>query len=622
MPITWKNVQNAGGHVAGARLMESASKSFNKGMGNFGTILDEAQTISDDNRTAKIDNTNSAFKDYLAGFESPEAIDAAQASGEIDAEKARLGGFLDKNLARDGARDRLTETRTEANADYAYNQNVLDQKTAPLEETYKGLINEGKFKEADAFLQTNRDPLTEGGDLANLTAYGKQQYSADADRRFQIEKRGRTRKEWDIADAERESLAAADNFSVQALTGLESSNVEAGQALNQLAIDLGVPVGPDGKVDWRQGNPEQRAAFQEQATNSGLLEGKTDTQTIQETLSAYRSSPNYSRDGLRRLEENLNSDLASKNNISENDQRLRTKARADLDTEYGIARNSLANSQSTDPAADARKVIDSVLGKEDSALNSFFNSRQANSEEVEYAVSDALQSGVSLPIYNDAGKLIDTQTYPVTPAMVETALGLTRSDWTDFGEKNVSTLLQEYVQSSGYQDTYDKYSKHQAKVTDLESTWEGSSSRVAGGRDEVIASFQQSMPKPTVEKDPQGAPTQDRVLPEVLQAPPAAAPQQASTGAGGYLDTLGWLGNNIADGVSAAKEANSARQDANIAEATQERAQRATQLAASNKLWDLSKTELVLVMDNELLSEEVRTAVQTELMKRQLRGSR
>jgi hypothetical protein len=511
MPITWKNVNNEGGFRAGALLARGAADSFNKAMGNFGGILDESQKIADDNRTNAISNADNDYRDVLAGYGSAADLQAAKDSGELDQQLAGLGP-VSRDLRRDGFRTELTDSRTEENVDYSHSQNLSQQAAKPIFEKWQALTLSGDKEGAAAFATENADVLNAAGLTDDVAREGQ----AEASRRKAEGRSDYTFGRQQAADGrEDKRLAgerAADQFATDALVGRDSDDLDAADNMNQMAVDLGVPVNPEtGEVDWSQATPEQGAAWEAQVKDSGLLNAQTDTQFYQTSLKQFaRENPEASRDTKKRHRENLISDLAERNNILPEDMRKRTVAMGKLDTKYKIANNSLANGQSTDPAADTLQVITSAAAKEDNALAGMME-RQGGAIAVNNAVADALQYGVD----------VDGNQYPVTPAMVESVLNTTRANWTEFGEKTVKTLLQEAVMEKGYQKTFNDYTNHKAETTGLQDSWEGGATRTPGGRAATVSNYQNGLPKPT--------PVVEQPAPRPIPAPlqPQAAPVAA-----------------------------------------------------------------------------------------------
>lgn len=619
MPITWKNVENAGGFVAGARLTESASTSFNAGMRNFSDILAKGQKVSDDNRVNTIDNNDSAYKDILASYATPEALAAAKASGEVDQKLAALGPLINKDLAREGFGDRLREVRTDANAERTYNDGLAMATAKPLREQYLALKLSNRDAEAAAFLSANQGAFDAAGMTGDLQGQGNSQDRLEVSDSRSAFAHGRTVLEAGRSDTryarEQKQIAsedAADALIATTFQQQQEADVAAGSEANALAISTGVPelAGSPGVPDWSRATPDQRAAFETQAGNlkAGM---KTDTQILQDTLSTYRSSPDFSIAGYTRLSENLNVQLAAKNNIAPADMAERTRVEAQLGTQYDIASNSLINGKSTDPAADSRIAVNEIATKEDSPLAEVM-ANQGNAQMVYGEVEDALMNGVEYK-----GK-----TYPMTKEMVASALDQVRENgWlpgANFSGKDINTLLVDYVRSPGYIKQYDNATAYKTKLADLQAGY-GPESGInsPNGLDAATARFKSTIPAPTpapvVQENPAPAPVSPVLQGEV--APQAAAGQRT---AADYPNAPGDTANLIAALSNANTNFDAARAEGRATKVETRKtewAQEATAAAEQGKLWDMNTAQLEAVLDDGRLSKEVETQVRAELLK-------
>lgn len=139
MPITWKNI-NQGSDMAAVRLLESAGRSINTGFDNFKGLLNEARTTDEANRATTIDNNTDAFLDRLNQFQSPEALQQAQASGELDRLRQGFGAMIDKDQTRGAVDQQVNTLRERTNQAYTFDQNRLEQEQAPVVENLRYAI--------------------------------------------------------------------------------------------------------------------------------------------------------------------------------------------------------------------------------------------------------------------------------------------------------------------------------------------------------------------------------------------------------------------------------------------------------------------------------------------------
>ena len=83
-PITWRNVQSRGSSGV-AELLNGASASINRGISSFQGALTDQQDAQERNRLNQRENNLQNLNDAVARYDTPEALQAAQASGAFDA---------------------------------------------------------------------------------------------------------------------------------------------------------------------------------------------------------------------------------------------------------------------------------------------------------------------------------------------------------------------------------------------------------------------------------------------------------------------------------------------------------------------------------------------------------
>ena len=187
-PITWRNVQSRGSSGV-AELLNGASTSINRGISSFQGALTDQQDAQERNRLNQRENNLQNLNDAVARYDTPEALQAAQASGAFDALTSVPN--MDRDAARNVADDRVTELQGLATDQYNYDQGVLDQQASPIEEEYLGILNSGDTDAAKLFLNANSGLLTQSGDLGRLTQVGDNQERTLLDREHADQARDR-----------------------------------------------------------------------------------------------------------------------------------------------------------------------------------------------------------------------------------------------------------------------------------------------------------------------------------------------------------------------------------------------------------------------------------------------
>lgn len=112
-PITWKNIAVEAPQREAYNPMIAAQLGITAGFDKLGQVYDQYQTQRRDDNTA-------AFQTALSQYKTPEELQAAQASGAIDALRAQFGVQMDQKVAMNGADQRLAALMKQATDATAY----------------------------------------------------------------------------------------------------------------------------------------------------------------------------------------------------------------------------------------------------------------------------------------------------------------------------------------------------------------------------------------------------------------------------------------------------------------------------------------------------------------------
>ena len=124
--ITWRNVNDSGTDSALRSLMAASS-----GVGNaFGALQGVVKDVEAADKVAfeqsKERNTNSFLDALQSRYTTPEAMQAAIASGEAEQFRQSFGNKINSSATRGAADARLTNLRQQGLADMQYNNQVAD----------------------------------------------------------------------------------------------------------------------------------------------------------------------------------------------------------------------------------------------------------------------------------------------------------------------------------------------------------------------------------------------------------------------------------------------------------------------------------------------------------------
>lgn len=135
--ITWKNVNGNSGEGV-ATMLAGAQEGFNAGFDKLAGTLKDYQTGQkaawDYGKQANVN----AFQDRLASFKTAEELEAAQASGELDAMKASYGEQFDSAAVRGAEAAMLDTLRNRGIQTFQHQKTLQAQQDDPVLAQLKG----------------------------------------------------------------------------------------------------------------------------------------------------------------------------------------------------------------------------------------------------------------------------------------------------------------------------------------------------------------------------------------------------------------------------------------------------------------------------------------------------
>lgn len=128
MAITWRNV--GGGDNAGAlRNLMAASSGITGAFDSLRGVVRDAELADKQNfDLQKAENTSNFLDTLQSQYASPEALQAAIASGEVNALRQGYGRNIDANAVRGAAESRLTNLRQQDTANRQFANQVTDDR--------------------------------------------------------------------------------------------------------------------------------------------------------------------------------------------------------------------------------------------------------------------------------------------------------------------------------------------------------------------------------------------------------------------------------------------------------------------------------------------------------------
>jgi hypothetical protein len=239
MPIRWDNINGANLSEA-SRPLESAQRSFLGAFDTLGASLKDRQAIDDANWQNTKNNNTTAYLDQVAQFRTPEALRAAQESGQLDQLRQSFGSQVDANAIRGAADARTVALQQQAKAGAEYEHMIKDERTAPVLDRFKLAVTNGDKAAADA---AQAEYIQLGGrDIAGTAAFADQ-------RAQQVTQRGRdttsfdnqVRQSMDTHNTAVKGLAVSDANIAQSRAAIAASAAGARASdANVRAIDFNI----------------------------------------------------------------------------------------------------------------------------------------------------------------------------------------------------------------------------------------------------------------------------------------------------------------------------------------------------------------------------------------------
>ena len=119
-PITWRNIGATTSSAGVGGLLEGAQASFDKGIGALDKVLEQAKTTQEANWNQGKENNTNQIMNGIMGYEDPEALARARATGEFQQMMAGMGAQVDQAAVRNflDTRGGVLQERAVANQGY------------------------------------------------------------------------------------------------------------------------------------------------------------------------------------------------------------------------------------------------------------------------------------------------------------------------------------------------------------------------------------------------------------------------------------------------------------------------------------------------------------------------
>jgi len=288
MAITWRSLM--GNTPDPVRAMGAAQDSFNSMFGSLTGALNQYQQQQQAQETKlKSDNLESFYASAASKYATPEAFQAALASGELQSLAGSYGDAIDKAAVRNFMESRGKVLQDRAQSQWAFDDKTRERNAAPIIDQVKSNIAAGKFDTVNKLLDEHELPNEAVLYESLRSAQDKQVERSRADTRFGWETGDRAYLEGD-RKIKRDGEAAADDM-VEAVLAHRANIARLAQEQGMAAKEAGLPVTSNGMPDMAaiSGNQDYLNRFNQVIQERGL-QMPSDTEAFRGAIDVAKQS--------------------------------------------------------------------------------------------------------------------------------------------------------------------------------------------------------------------------------------------------------------------------------------------------------------------------------------------
>lgn len=288
MAITWRSLM--GQNLDPVRAMGAAQDSFDGMFGSLNKALTQyqQQQQAQENKL-RSDNLERFYAEAASKYSTPEAFQAALASGELQGLAGSYGDAIDKAAVRNYLETRGGVLQQRQQDQWKYRESLENQAAKPFVDDIRSRIAAGDFDTANTLLSENVLPNEAALYEAMRSAQDKDTERSRANTRFDWETEDRANT---VAKQETEQAAKAGaDAMVESLLAHRANIVRLGQAQGAAAKELGLPVTSNGLPDMAaiSANPAAQDAFNKLVAARGL-QMPSDTEAFNSAIELAQQS--------------------------------------------------------------------------------------------------------------------------------------------------------------------------------------------------------------------------------------------------------------------------------------------------------------------------------------------
>jgi hypothetical protein len=306
-PITWQNVNGPSLADASAPML-AAQRSFDNAFGRVREELDRRQLTEDKNYEVGKENNTQEFISELSKFKTPEELQAAQDSGQLDAMRSRFGAQVNRSAINQAQelrpgllQERITRgnqfTDAQQEREFRPTTDMLNQAIVSGDSfTFNKIMgdnpnipNKAKFEQAFGDANSKRTQESRATQTFNdgRTTFANQQAMvplAMDQAKANLAATNSQTQERIAATAEKTNGTVVDNVVRARNASFVSSTNERTNSIIGLGSKLGVPVDKSGMPDIAKMTPEQVALVQTEMDKGGFEPLPTSSAVINSTM--------------------------------------------------------------------------------------------------------------------------------------------------------------------------------------------------------------------------------------------------------------------------------------------------------------------------------------------------
>ena len=380
-PITWRNV-NSRSDAAGVALLNQAGNSFNKAFGALGEITDNIQGDRQAEYDFTVKDNTQQFKDALAKYRTPEEVQAAQQSGELDQLVSGFNGDVDRSVVNQLPGQTINKLREGILNKNQYDASQRELVEQPLFDKFKQEVLSGG--DGQSILDNNE--LKDESSLVDFrNKYNRSQVEQG---RVDDKHKRQQDKNWFADNSPRLIKEANESFKAQA------KDQEA--SIKGFAADLGIELNKQGEiVNYDSYSPEVLNQFHNQV--DGLPKMSTTEEKVKSFYDNLSTARGVDGNSLNQLTNYYQESLEKP--LPASDQAELDKAKVGLKRQYGDISNNLMATQNQNQfqglsGADAAARITSQFVDEDGEVDEDYKAwipyiQQAAVNGIEIKVGDS-----------------------------------------------------------------------------------------------------------------------------------------------------------------------------------------------------------------------------------------